>query len=217
MVDVLKVIADSGINIVAVVDDAYFGMFYGDSITESMFGKLCGLSPNLLPIKLDGPTKEMFVWGFRVGFITFGVNEKETLSALEQKVAGNIRGTISNVSNLSQTLILSTLKDPNFEKEQKANIDIMQARAKKCMEILRNPAYFDHFSPYPFNSGYFLCLKLNVVEAEPLRIYLLDKYGVGTISTGVKDLRIAFSSVELEDLQELFDIIHKACGELAKI
>ena len=33
---------------------------------------LVDLHPNVLGIKLDGATKEDYVWGFRVGFITFG-------------------------------------------------------------------------------------------------------------------------------------------------
>jgi hypothetical protein len=48
-----------------------------------------------------------------------------------------------------------------------------------------------------------------------MRLYLLDKYGVGTISTGTKDLRVAFSCIEKENIEELFDIIYKGCQELA--
>ena len=38
---------------------------------ESLFGKFANLHPRILWIKLDGATKEEFVWGFRTGFITF--------------------------------------------------------------------------------------------------------------------------------------------------
>ena len=41
-------------------------------MTESLFGLLAGRHPNLLAVKLDGATKELFVWGLRCGFITFG-------------------------------------------------------------------------------------------------------------------------------------------------
>ncbi|MDR2884168.1 MAG: aminotransferase class I/II-fold pyridoxal phosphate-dependent enzyme [Deferribacteraceae bacterium] len=215
----LKALADNGTQIVAIIDDAYFGMFYEDSIKESLFGMLTHLSPNLLPIKLDGATKEIFVWGFRVGFITFGSttanDESKALEALEKKVAGAIRGTISNVTHPSQTFVAAALKDPDFEAERKANVEILKERALKSKQILSNPKYADQFTVYPFNSGYFLCLRLLHVDSEKLRMHLLDKYGVGAISTSATDLRIAFSCIEVGDLEELFDIVYKGCTDLA--
>jgi len=50
--------AEAGINVVAVTDDAYFGLFFEESMTESLFGKLAGLHPRILPVKVDGATKE---------------------------------------------------------------------------------------------------------------------------------------------------------------
>lgn len=63
--------ADAGINLAVILDDAYFGLFYEDTVKESLFGRLAGLHPKILPIKIDGATKESYVWGLRVGFITF--------------------------------------------------------------------------------------------------------------------------------------------------
>ena len=68
--------AEAGCNVVAIADDAYFGLFYEDSLKESLFGKLANLHPRILAIKLDGATKEEFVWGFRTGFITFADGKK---------------------------------------------------------------------------------------------------------------------------------------------
>ncbi len=68
---------------------------------------------------------------------------------------------------------------------------------------------------YPFNSGYFMCLKLKTVDAEKLRVHLLDKYGVGAISINATDLRIAFSCIAEENIQELFDIIYQGVKDLA--
>ena len=69
-----------GTKLVVLCDDAYFGLFYhlgGRSMTESLFGRLTNLHPNLLAVKLDGATKELFVWGLRCGFITFGPGRAE--------------------------------------------------------------------------------------------------------------------------------------------
>jgi aspartate/methionine/tyrosine aminotransferase len=214
----LKEIADSGIKIVAVCDDAYFGMFYEDSIKESLFGMLAGLSNNLLAVRLDGATKEAFVWGFRTGFITFAAtapNQEKALAALETKVSGAIRGMISSCPHPSQSIVLSGLVNPDFDAQHNVKVEILRKRALKAKAVLAKPSYTDQFSPYPFNSGYFLCLKLKNVEAEPLRVHLLDKYGVGTISTGSHDLRIAFSCLEEGDIEELFDIVYQGCKDLA--
>ena len=58
-----------------------------------------------------------------------------------------------------------------------------------------------------------MCVKLKKVAAETLRKALLEKYAVGTIATAERDLRVAFSCVEKENIQELFDIIYKAASE----
>lgn len=217
--DGLTAIAEKGIKLVVVTDDAYFTLFYENSITESIFGQLVGRSKNLLPIKLDGATKEEFVWGLRVGFITFGATSSEDESAmfaaLEKKVTGLIRGTISNCPHPSQTLVLKSLENPNFEKQRKEKFEILKERSLKFKEILNRGEFTDQFTYYPFNSGYFMCLKLKNIDAEDLRIYLLDKYGIGTISSSKTDLRIAFSCVEANDSEELFKLVYQACKELA--
>ncbi|KAA0259007.1 aminotransferase class I/II-fold pyridoxal phosphate-dependent enzyme [Deferribacter autotrophicus] len=213
-------LADEGIKIIAVTDDAYFGLFYEDSIKESIFGLLANKSENLLAIKLDGATKEEYVWGFRVGFITFAATTNEPqegmLTALEKKVAGLIRGTISNCPHPSQTFVLRAINHPDFAKQKAEKYEIMKARALKVKEVLDSGKYVDEFEYYPFNSGYFMCLKLKNVEAEALRVHLLDKYGVGTISVNKTDLRIAFSCIEVEQVEELFDIIYQGCKDLNK-
>ena len=73
MKDAVVGAAEKGLRQVVVCDDAYFGLFYdSDCLTESIFGFLAGVHPNVLAVKLDGATKELFAWGFRVGFLTYG-------------------------------------------------------------------------------------------------------------------------------------------------
>ena len=213
----IKQAADLGINIVAVIDDAYFGLYYEDSIKESIFARLVGLHPRVLPIKIDGATKEEYAWGFRVGFLTFGIQDPLVLEALEKKTMGSIRSTISCSPHLSQTIILDALLNPEFEVQRRQRNKVMEARAKRVKEILADGKYADAFEPYPFNSGYFVCLRIKHSDAETLRIHLLKRYGVGTISLAKTDLRIAFSCVELTDLDLLFELIYRSCKELESI
>jgi hypothetical protein len=60
-----------------------------------------------------------------------------------------------------------------------------------------------------------MCVRLKTGKAETLRRHLLDHYGVGVIALGDHDIRVAFSCVEEEDIQALFDIMLQAVKDLA--
>ncbi|MUT65875.1 aminotransferase class I/II-fold pyridoxal phosphate-dependent enzyme [Paenibacillus sp. NEAU-GSW1] len=214
IVAVIREAAEAGINVVAVTDDAYFGLFFEDSVHESLFGKLAGLHPRVLAIKVDGATKEEYVWGFRVGFITFAAESDKTLAALEQKTMGIIRATISSGPHPSQTFVLRALQSPDFEEQKAEKYDVMKKRANRVKSLLDSGRYGNVWDYYPFNSGYFMCLKLKDVSAESVRVKLLNDYGIGTIALGETDLRVAFSCIEEPNLEELFDTIYKAVNEL---
>lgn len=206
--DVLVEAASQGCNIIAVCDDAYFGLFYEDNVCpESVFGYLVGQHERLLAIKLDGATKEDFFWGMRVGFITFGTGSgnAEVYDALEKKTGGAIRGNISNCSHLSQTVMLKAMADPNYAAQKQEKRAVMKARALKVKEVLADPKFDSVWTMYPFNSGYFMCVQLKNLDAEAYRLRLLDEQGIGIIATGPRNIRIAFSCVEVEDIPALFD------------
>ena len=215
IVEALIEAAENGLKLVVVLDDAYFGLFYEDSIKESIFGLLADTHPNILPVKIDGATKENYVWGLRVGFITYAATPA-VLDALEQKTKGIIRGTISSGPSLSQTIILESLQSPDFQKEKEEKFQIMKGRAIKTKQVLANEKFADVWTYYPFNSGYFMCLKLNNLDAETLRLHLLDQYGVGVIASNKTDIRVAFSCVEESDIEELFELIYQGCTDLIK-
>jgi len=219
--DILLAFAEKGKNILAVTDDAYFGLFYSeDALKESLFAKLADRHPRLLAVKLDGATKENFVWGLRVGFITYGAllngNHEQVYNALERKTAGAVRGSISNVSHLSQSIVLKSLQSSSYKAEKEEKLRIMKERAEEVKRVLSSAKYNAAWDVYPFNSGYFMCLNLKTVDAERLRVHLLDKYGVGLISLGKHDLRVAFSCIEKQDIQELFDTVLKGVRDLER-
>ena len=212
--------AKAGTNILAVTDDSYFGLFYEEeSIKESLFARLCGKHSRLLAVKLDGCTKENFVWGLRIGFITYGCKFEGDpalfYEALEKKTAGCVRGNISNASHLSQSIVLRSMLSDEYPGEKEEKFEILKKRAECVKEVLSNTKYKDAWDTHPFNSGYFMCISLKSVDAERLRVHLLDKYGVGLISIDDKNLRVAFSCVEESDIQELFDIILQGVKDLS--
>jgi len=214
IVAAIKDAADQGINVVAVTDDAYFGLFFEDSLHESLFGALSDVHPRVLAIKVDGATKEEYVWGFRVGFITYAGNSDALLAALEQKTLGMIRATISSGPHPSQTFVLHALKSPEYAAQKQEKYNIMKRRANRVKQLLDSGKFDDAWEYYPFNSGYFMCLKLKTVDAETLRLHLLNTYGVGTIALGDTDLRVAFSCIEEQEIDELFELIYRAVKDV---
>ncbi len=212
--------AERGVKIVALIDDAYYGLFYDDAcIKQSLFVKIAGKHENLLAIKADAATKECYVWGLRVGFLTFavkGVAEGSALySAFEAKAAGLIRATVSCCSELSQFIVSNALANPNFFAERAEKSELMRKRYCEVRNVLdTHPEYAEYFTAYPFNSGYFMCLRIIKSSAETLRHLLLEKYGTGGIAITDTNFRLAFSCLEVEQIPQLFANIYSACKEL---
>ncbi len=205
--------AEAGTKLVVCVDDAYYGMFFDDAASrESIFGRLAKASNNLLAIKVDGATKEEFVWGLRVGFITFGVKNgtPAAYKALEDKTAGLIRAYVSNISNPGQSVVLKALADPEFRKQQAEKVAVLKARSAISHKESQKAEYADCWDVYPFNSGYFMCVRLKDADAETVRVRALEDSGVGTIALGKRELRIAFSSCADAQIPSVFAALAKA-------
>ncbi len=219
IVSIIKASAEKGNKIVAITDDAYFGLVYEEGIAEeSIFTPLCQLHENVLAVKVDGATKEDYVWGFRVGFITYGIKggDAALFGALESKTAGAIRGNISNAANISQSLLLAAFESQEYADQKVAKFEIMKRRYDAVKDALTDKKYKAYFEAIPYNSGYFMCVKLaEGLNADEVRQVLIEKYSIGLISLG-NVLRIAFSAVAAADVKEMFEGIYKACEECKK-
>jgi aspartate/methionine/tyrosine aminotransferase len=216
--DALVATAERGCRLVVVCDDAYFGLFYEPEVMrESIFTRLAGKHARLLPVKLDGATKEDFVWGLRLAFITFAAPGGAPVhDALEKKTAGCIRGTVSNCSQASQSILFRAMNDPAYAREKQAKFEVLRARAARVKAVLANPRYAAAWTPYPFNSGYFMCLRLHGLNAEAYRLRLLDRCGIGVIATAPTDIRVAFSCIEEKDTADLFERMFECAREMAE-
>ncbi len=205
-------------DLVVVCDDAYFGLFYDEEVLkESLFTRLADLHPRILAVKLDGSSKEDYAWGLRVAFLTYGVQGgKGAYLALEKKTGGCIRGTISNSPNLSQSLVLQAMADPQYKAQKAEKYAILAERAAVARGVLAEPRFGDVWTMYPFNAGYFLCVKMKGIDAEEFRAKLLNDYGVGVISNNSTDIRIAISCVEAGDIEDLFDVMRQCALEMQK-
>ena len=220
IVNIIKESVEEENRLLVLCDDAYFGLVYEEGVEkQSIFSYLADIHANIMAIKIDGATKEDYVWGFRVGFLTYAIKNgnEELYTALEAKTAGAIRGNISNSPNISQSLVLKAFKSPTYHKEKKEKYKLLKSRYQEVKEVLKDNKYQEFFSPLPSNSGYFMCLELKEgLDGEKLRKRLLEKYDTGIIS--VKNMfRIAFSAVAKNNIRELFDNIYAACKESSHV
>ena len=201
----------------ALLDDAYFGLVYEKGVyTESLFAKLADASENLLAVKLDGPTKEDYVWGFRVGFMSFawkGATDSQ-LKAMEAKAAGVVRGNISNAPSISQKILLAAYQSEDYLAQKQEKFNTLKKRYDVILDVFeKHPEYKDAFESMPFNSGYFMCVRPIGVDAEILRKELIANYSTGVIVlSGL--VRLAFSSVPTDKIPQMFENIYQAILKL---
>lgn len=217
IVAMVKEIADSGKKVMVWCDDAYFGLNYESDIEQqSLFAYLADLSPNVLAAKIDGPTKEDFAWGFRCGFITFGCKgyTEQQYDALVKKLMGAIRSSVSCSSTPPQTILLKAFASGKVDAEKDAYRKILEGRYKKVKAFV-NGRKSPEIEALPFNSGYFMSLQTKTVDAEVLRQTLLKEKEIGTISIDPHTLRVAFSSLEEDKIEFVYQAIYDTAEELA--
>lgn len=212
----IKTAAEKGSAVLVIVDDSYFGLSYEEEIEKhSLFNYLCDIHENVLVVKIDGATKEDFVWGFRVGFITFaskGLND-DAINALEQKTAALIRSAVSCASSESQNLILQSWRDEKSAAQKRELFEILKKRYLSVKKFLS-----EHKSrvleALPFNSGYFMSFKVNEMSAVSLQAKLLREQGVGTVAIDDETLRLAFSSIDEEKIEGVLSRIFSCADEM---
>lgn len=218
LVSIVKEIAEKGAKVMVWCDDAYFGLNYEDNIEkQSLFAYLCDLHENVLAAKIDGPTKEDFAWGFRTGFITFGCKglSDAQYEALVKKLMAAIRSSVSCAATPSQSLILKAASDGKLEEEKAEFRKILERRYKLVREFVSTHES-KFIKPLPFNSGYFMSFDTMSIDAEKLRQKLLNDRGIGTISIDAKTLRVAFSSLDEEKINIVYQAIYDIADELGK-
>lgn len=204
--------------LLVVCDDAYAGLVYEDDVPrESLFWQLAGRHPNLIPIKLDGATKELSFFGGRLGFLTLPFEPDSPIAAaFESKVKCLTRATIGSPPAATQVLVAKALGSETLRDE----IEEIRLRLAGRYRVLRSAlAQLDSelLRPLPFNAGCFALLEIEPsagLRAGEIRRYLLDHHDTGLIAIGDSHLRIAFCSVKKSALPELVERLAKGVAEL---
>ncbi len=217
---IIKEVADSGTKIMVWLDDAYFGLNYEDNIeTQSLFAFLADIHENVLAVKIDGPTKEDYVWGFRAGFLTFASKGllQEHYDALIQKLMGTIRSSVSCAASPSQSIMKKVLSNPDVKAEKAAFYTILEERYRTVCAFLKTKENHAVLEPLPFNSGYFMSLHCKNINAESLRQKLLSEHGIGIIAIDECTIRIAFSSIDNDLIQTVYEKVFTVAEEMASV
>jgi len=215
--------------IIILVDDAYEPYVYSkDVINRSIFYALHELEEDIIPIKLDGITKELLLYGGRIGFITIGLKphwvksseELTTLKAeIDNKLSGLLRTTISNANHFYQSLILKLFEDIGMDgiiQKREKIIHLLKERYEKInaeFSKIQN----ENISVDSNAGGFFIFVNLNpeVIKANDFADHLLKKYKVGVIPIekphdNINGIRIAYCSIDIRKIPEFVSRIDHA-------
>ncbi|HEX2253952.1 MAG TPA: aminotransferase class I/II-fold pyridoxal phosphate-dependent enzyme [Thermoanaerobaculia bacterium] len=202
--------------LLVICDDAYAGLVFDDGIpAESMFWELAGRHPSLVPVKVDGATKELSFFGGRVGFLTFPfAPDSPAAAALESKVKCLLRAGIGSPVAPSQVLVARALASGRAGEEFEAVRLLLAERCRALRQALAgcDP---DLLVPMPFNAGCFALVALaEGLDPETARRHLLEHHEVGVVSIQPRFLRIAHCSLAAADVPELVARMERGVGEL---
>jgi len=215
--------------IIFIVDDAYESYVYNDeNINISLFYDLHQLDEDIIPIKLDGITKELLMYGGRIGFITIGIkpnwtknnDESEILKKeIENKLEGMNRSTVSNCNHFYQVITQRMFIEKGIDQiitDLDKVKNLLKERYKEInseLQKIDNP----NISIDPNSGGFFIFINLNrdKIKATEFADHLLKKYKVGVIpiekvNENINGIRIAYCSIDKRQIPELISRINSA-------
>ncbi len=218
--------------IIVLVDDAYEPYVYKDDVlSKSIFYDLHQLDENIIPIKLDGITKELLLYGGRIGFITLGlkpswIDNDDQLQKLKEeinnKLEGFIRAAISNCNSFYQVLVDKLFQENSMEQIIKSRDQVKKLLKERYESInfelkkIKNP----DISIDPNSGGFFVFVNLNPdkIKAPEFANHLLNKYKVGIIpieklDENINGVRIAYCSIDISKIPELVKRIDLALND----
>jgi aspartate/methionine/tyrosine aminotransferase len=206
-------------SLLVLCDDAYAGLVFEEEVPRgSLFWDLIGLHPNLVPVKVDGATKEFSFFGGRVGFVTFPFPpDSEIAAALESKLKGLVRGVMGSPVATSQMLLLAALEAPDAE-AQVESVRLLLGERYRALQAALARVDPRLLRPLPFNSGCFALVELAEelgVAAEEARLHLLEHHDTGLVSVQPRFLRVAFCSVAADAIPEMVGRMERGVAELA--
>ena len=216
------------VNFVIILDDAYEGYVYdGKGVRGSILPYVFNTLPNFSLVKLDGISKVMLAYGYRVGFITYFVNAldgkifdeaglKGMRDDLTTKIGGLVRGEISQVNHHGQIMADALMDDLATVEKQCGDVIAMLGERWEIMmeELEKGYAKYGTEKMWadPCNGGFF-CFVNCGAGIDPMKIAdrLLVEKKVGIVPCA-QGLRVAFAGVAKAKvprmIQSIFEVMY---------
>jgi aspartate/methionine/tyrosine aminotransferase len=211
--------------LIVLLDDAYEGYVYEpEAIPRSIFGELCDVHRRILPIKLDGASKEFLFYGGRIGALTIGlpsnldVDRNALQAEIDNKLGGVVRSTVSNCAMPVQSALVKVMGQLDTALAERQRVTDVLARRAMLLKRELAKVNLPQLKPLPFNSGFFCFFDVDGIPAGKLADHLLVKYKTAVVPTEsgkVNGLRVAFCSVPEKDIPRLVQNIAGAIRDLA--
>lgn len=204
---------------VILLDDAYEGYVYdSEGMRESILPLLFARLPNFSVIKLDGISKVLLAYGYRIGFVTCFFNsidgsaispsqQKAVADELTSKIGGLIRAEISQVSHHGQLLADLLLSNASIVAQERTVVIEMLGRRYAIMMTAIENGYKKYGKEKlwgdPCNGGFFAYLNL-ADNLDPMMIAdrLLKEKKIGVVPSE-NGLRVAFAGVAETRIEEM--------------
>lgn len=211
------------VSFVVLLDDAYEGYVYdGKAQNFSPASDIFAALPNLTVVKMDGISKVLLAYGYRVGFLTFYVNSlngqpfseddlKGVRGEITNKVGAFIRGEISQVNHHGQILADALLDDYSEVEVERTKII---SRLQERWEIFIK-SFNENYKKYgreriamdPCNGGFFCYINLAPgIDPKNIAERLIKEKKVGVVPSG-QGMRVAFCGVPKEKIPRMVDAI----------
>lgn len=212
--------------VVVLLDDAYGGYVYDSGPSggqkHSPLSQIFAPLPNLTVVKMDGISKVMLAYGYRVGFITFFVNSfsgqafsAEELSGIREeagtKIGGLIRGEISQVGHHGQIFADALMDDWETVQSQRAQVIAMLGARWQAMTYALQAGYTQYGKQKmwadPCNGGFFCYINLAAgLDPKKIADRLMTEKKVGVVPSQ-QGLRVAFAGVPKAKIARMIERI----------
>jgi len=105
---------------------------------------------------------------------------------------------------------------PEYRAEKERFFRVLSERFLKVSKIVSERCDPSILEPLPFNSGYFLSFLCKGFSAEELRRELLERERIGVVALGEDLIRVAYSSIETEGIEECFKASFETAERFAR-
>ena len=154
-----------------------------------------------LVVKIDGATKELFFFGGRVAFITYGT-DGEAANVLQEKTVASIRSSNSAIPSPSQAMVMAALNSPDLSHQKSEILSMIKER----YQYVRQAVDSNNIEHWPFNSAFFALFPC-VGAPNIVRKRLISK-GLGCVAVPAANaLRLSYSTVPKAQIPKMISVL----------